>query len=359
MASNPQQQQSSISSPSPLVWFQLLDTATGLPYKGTAADYVSLPPGSIIAQFRDAVKKKDNDDRDAAVLTTFKSSQLLVYKNNAAFHKRNAPADEGKEESLKSSCLLDDLGITEEDALVVAVPTSRSSSRSSAESSLIGKEPNSKRKQRWIELNEILEVNARKLKNNDSTAYSSVTWNQVRTVFNPRKYVQPRRNIDDAQLSFLEQYLSITTKCFRAITTGNDAKRLYFIAPVLICVCILLDGDVDIVVEEDLVGKIVKAHGHFEFMLRRAKKAVCIVQAKKDDLEQGMVQNLVGCEVAAEEGGLDIVYGIVTNYIQWNFFRSLNDKVEREECSLRLTPNGPERESLKEIAEKIYEMLSN
>jgi hypothetical protein len=30
-----------------------------------------------------------------------------------------------------------------------------------------------------------------------------------------------------------------------------------------------------------------------------------------------------------------------------------------EECSLRITPNGPERESLKEIAEKIYGMLSS
>jgi hypothetical protein len=68
---------------------------------------------------------------------------------------------------------------------------------------------------------------------------------------------------------------------------------------------------------------------------------------------------LVGCEVAAEVGGLDIVYGIVTNYIQWNFFRSLNDKVEREECSLDLTPEGPKRKSLNKIAEKIYGMLSN
>lgn len=74
-----------------------------------------------------------------------------------------------------------------------------------------------------------------------------------------------------------------------------------------------------------------------------------------------MAQDLIGCEVAAPEGGgLDIVYGNVTNYIQWNFLRSLSDKVEKEEeCSLRLMPNGPEQESLKEIAEKIYGMLSN
>jgi hypothetical protein len=105
--------------------------------------------------------------------------------------------------------------------LVVVVPSSRSPIRSTSESSLTGKEPNPKRKQRWIEFNEILERNAKK--SNDSTAYSYITWNQVKTVFNPKNYVQPRRNIDDAQQSFLAQYLSITTKCFGDITTG---KRL-------------------------------------------------------------------------------------------------------------------------------------
>ena len=144
------------------------------------------------------------------------------------------------------------------------------------------------------------------------------------------------------------------------MTTGKEAKRLHFIAPVLICVCNLLDGndDVELVVEEDLVGNFVKAHGHFEFMLRRGNKAVCIVEAKKDDFEQGMAQDLVGCEVAADIGGLDVVYGIVTNCISWNFLRSLNDKVEMEECTLRITPDGPDKMSLQEIAEKIYAMLS-
>jgi len=50
---------------------------------------------------------------------------------------------------------------------------------------------------------------------------------------------------------------------------------------------------------------------------------------------------------------------LIENYMQWNFFRSLNDKVEIEECTLRLTPEGPERESLKKIAGKIYVMLSS
>jgi hypothetical protein len=105
---------------------------------------------------------------------------------------------------------------------------------------------------------------------------------------------------------------------------------------------------------------LVKANGHFEFMIQYGDKTVCIVEAKKDDMEQGLAQALVGCEVAAEVGGLDCVYGIVTNDTQWIFLRSLNNKVERDECSLDVRSNdGPVPESLKNIAEKIYGMLSS
>jgi len=114
--------QSSISSPSPLVWFLLLDSVTGKPYMGTSADYVYLSPDTVIAQFRDAVKVKDKEDGDSAILTSFKSSQLLVYKDKNAFDQRNATVDEGKQEPLKPSCKINGLGTTEEDALVVVVP---------------------------------------------------------------------------------------------------------------------------------------------------------------------------------------------------------------------------------------------
>jgi hypothetical protein len=106
-----------MSSPSsPLVWFQLLDSATGEQYKKTTADAVSLSPGSVVVQFRDAVIEKF-DKQKSSVLTGFASSQLDVYKNKAAFV-------DGKEEPLKSSCPLDGLGTTEDEALIVVVPPS-------------------------------------------------------------------------------------------------------------------------------------------------------------------------------------------------------------------------------------------
>jgi len=332
-----------------LVWYCLFDSSTGQPFLGTTADKVSVSISADVADFRDAVHTKN-----LSILTGIVASQLLVYKNKADFDKRDS-VDQEKEGPLDPTEPISFLGI-KDDMIIVSVTPYRGSS---PESRLIGKEPNPTRKQRWRELNDILERNSKSARTNDSSAYSSITWNQVKSVFNPTKYVQSRRNIDIAQLKFLSKYLSFTTQCFGDITSGKEAKRRHFIAPILVCVCFLFDGDVTILVEEDLVGTFVKAHGHFEFMLRRGSRAVCIVEAKKDDVEQGMAQNLVGCEVAAEVGGLDIVYGIVTSYIQWNFFCSLNDKVKKEECSLRLTPDGPELESLKEIAEKIYSMLSN
>ena len=109
---------------SPLVWFQLLDSATGEPYKGTTAEKVAVSSTADVADFREAVIEKF-DKQKSSLLTGFASSQLLVYKNKAAFDKRNSAADEGKKEPLKSSRLLDGLGKTEEDKdmLVVAVPS--------------------------------------------------------------------------------------------------------------------------------------------------------------------------------------------------------------------------------------------
>jgi hypothetical protein len=83
------------------------------------------------------------------------------------------------------------------------------------------------------------------------------------------------------QFCFKHPNSQLHDKCFGAITTGKEAKRLHFIAPILVCICFLLKGDVKIVAEEDLVGNFVKAHGHFDFMLTRGTKAVCIVEAKK------------------------------------------------------------------------------
>ena len=118
--SNSLMTQSSISSPSPLVWFLLLDSVTGKPYMGTTASSIlrSRIVVPIVDQFREAIIKKYKDE-DSNILTGLASSQLSVYENKNAFDQRNA---EGKQEPLKPSCKINGLGATEEEALIVVVP---------------------------------------------------------------------------------------------------------------------------------------------------------------------------------------------------------------------------------------------
>ncbi|KAI8833953.1 hypothetical protein BJ741DRAFT_610609 [Chytriomyces cf. hyalinus JEL632] len=207
--------------------------------------------------------------------------------------------------------------------------------RSSLNSSLSIKEPHAVRKRRWQKLNRILSPN-KKLKTTESEGYSYVTWSQVKDIFKLMSYLQTVKEIPEDTANLLFNHLSVLTKCFGPITTGGDPQRLHFIAPILIYVCSLFNGDATILVEEDLAGVELKARGHFEFVLRRGNKRICIVEAKKDDLGQGLVEDLLGCEVVAERDNLDKVMGIVTNYVQWNFLRSLDESIEMEECTLGL-----------------------
>jgi hypothetical protein len=178
-------------------------------------------------------------------------------------------------------------------------------------------QPDPDRKRRWDKLNEILLANKKKHKSTGTSAYSYVSWNEVELVLPTVIYEQTVKPIPDDVLEVLESYLEFASKSFGMVLTGKKAKRIHFIAPIIVCVSYLFGGDVVIEAEQDLNGELVKAHGHFEFVLRRGNKRVCIIiEAKRDDMEQRLAQDLVGCELASEHGRLDVVYGIVTNYLQ-------------------------------------------
>ena len=113
--------QSSVSPPSsPLIWFLLLESATGQSYKGTTASAVlrSSLVVPVVDQFRDAVHQ-DN----SAILTGITFSQLQVYKNKASFDKRNAAVGQEKQEPLEEDAAVYGLGKTEEEALIVVIPS--------------------------------------------------------------------------------------------------------------------------------------------------------------------------------------------------------------------------------------------
>ncbi|KAJ3281317.1 hypothetical protein HDU79_010851, partial [Rhizoclosmatium sp. JEL0117] len=172
--------------------------------------------------------------------------------------------------------------------------------------------------------------------NNDGfTPFSFITWNIVEDTFRPCLGTQ-----------------------LTGSSSNNEAKRIHPIAPIIWVVASLLDG-VNVDVERTIRGRRIKANGKFEFMLERQNKHICIVEAKKQDLDQGLAQNLVGCEVVADLDETHEVYGIVTTFEKWIFLKSLDGKILLDEnSSLSFDSDGvPDRAQLKNVVGKIYHLL--
>ncbi|KAL3674297.1 hypothetical protein V7S43_000252 [Phytophthora oleae] len=122
--------------------------------------------------------------------------------------------------------------------------------------------------------------------------------------------------------------------------------------------CNLFD-DVKLEVEETVAGNEVHADGHFEFVLTRGKTKICIVEAKKNDFEQGKAQVLVGCEGVADREGLHEVNGIVTDFLRWDLYRSGEKSILRDVSTLRVSSNELGIESMRDVCEMIYGVLSD
>ena len=106
-----------MSSPPSLVWFVLLDSATGEPYKGTSASSLLLSPLAVpvVDQFRKAVKAEYSNK-----LSSVDAGALLVYKNKAEFDKRTIQVAAERGQPLDPTEFLGALG-SKEDMLVVIV----------------------------------------------------------------------------------------------------------------------------------------------------------------------------------------------------------------------------------------------
>lgn len=193
-----------------------------------------------------------------------------------------------------------------------------------------------------------------------SLGYSYASWKQVKDYFHIVLDTFPTASgegLPQPLLTALHQYLSFASICFGSISEGRQPKRIHFIAPVIMIVGSFFNGDIQILVEEDIDGNRVHAHVHFDFVLKQRDKRICIVEAKKDDILQGQIQSLIGCEAICDVEDLDISYGIATNYLEWCFLKCEADKVTEEMLTVSLKDGRPTMESLRTIANKIIAIL--
>ncbi|CEG47798.1 uncharacterized protein PHALS_05133 [Plasmopara halstedii] len=95
-------------------------------------------------------------------------------------------------------------------------------------------------------------------------------------------------DIPDADIELLLARIVDVRQLYGQISDGNEARRLFFIAPILATVSRLLKN-VRILVEEDVVGKNVLLKGRFEFVLKRGTKIILLVEANREDMLRGLV----------------------------------------------------------------------
>ncbi|KAL3664679.1 hypothetical protein V7S43_010428 [Phytophthora oleae] len=111
---------------------------------------------------------------------------------------------------------------------------------------------------------------------------------QVKTPYHPTL-----KAIPDEKLDVLHSYLCLAHNAFGDIMTGKKGERLYYILPILACVCSLIE-DARLVDKYEVVGKSVPGGVTFDFVLERGRTRVCVIEAKRDDFQQGLAQFYVG-----------------------------------------------------------------
>ncbi|KAL4118624.1 hypothetical protein PRIC2_010949 [Phytophthora ramorum] len=197
------------------------------------------------------------------------------------------------------------------------------------------------RRKRWRELNEILDKNKKAKTNGDdgsSTGCFYVRWSEVKSVLDYERYEQERKPIPDHAFDFLIKYLKYAAKAMNGYTDASEGAKC-FIAPVLIMLCSLFD-DLKLEVEASVDGNEVHANGHFEFVLTR-------------------VQALIGCEAVADREGLYVVYGIVTDFMEWYLYRCGENSILLDSSTLSAKSEQLDIGSTRDVCEMIYGALSD
>lgn len=171
-------------------------------------------------------------------------------------------------------------------------------------------------------------------------AYSDFTLKQLRKDFGIENKI---KNIFDAEIKLVKP--SETLK--KAIHTAEQlplrtekAKSELLVLPILLDIWERNEHFFTIYSGENLNADKAKGlTGECDFILARDIDSyeinlpiISIVEAKKDDIEQGVAQcasQLLGARIFNEDSQkIDILYGCVTNSREWQFLRLKNSEVE-------------------------------
>ncbi|CAG8635788.1 10888_t:CDS:2, partial [Paraglomus brasilianum] len=224
-------------------------------------------------------------------------------------------------------------------ALLISLEESRRSSTDSVKSV--------QRKRRLEILQDYVSTH-KKRKSDGKLAFSEYDWTTVSDAFGVKSgfgadiFDPPNADVPSDTLDEVMRNLKLLRKAMGRPSAGVAAKRRYFIGAVIFSCAVFVSDEIAVDIESSLVGKEIPANGNVEFLVRIGNFVICIVEAKKSDFDQGRAQNYVECEVAYELNGgrQSIVYGIVSNFVDWVFVRLTDEDVKEAEYSVIFDKEG-------------------
>jgi len=205
-------------------------------------------------------------------------------------------------------------------------------------------DPDPKRRKRWDDLNREF---YKEFGDDRSVAFSSVTWKIVGPVFNScmETYTQDRKPIGQDMMSAARISLDLT-KALRAkgesINMKNEAIRSLMISLVVLAVVRpRLNNGYHVDLQESIYGEQFHCHGRYDIGVICDKVRILLIECKKEDMQLGYAQDLVTLEVASDIEEQKVIFGIVTNFIDWTFFKSCDDKIYMDDSNpIRFDKNG-------------------
>jgi hypothetical protein len=106
------------------------------------------------------------------------------------------------------------------------------------------------------------------------------------------RHVFEKRQVPDHVLESCLKDLR-KARCVFGVVIGNEAQRKHFVSLILLKVAILARGvgsneRVKIMVEEGVPKGTLNVNGRFDYVFKRGKRIICVVEVKRGDLEKGM-----------------------------------------------------------------------
>lgn len=173
----------------------------------------------------------------------------------------------------------------------------------------------------------------------DTIACSAVKWARVEDVYGDWICLDddafPCQEFKDADVAATIEALKSQQEIFGPCVEQKEQRRKMGIATIMIGAAKLLnDKAVQVRVEVPMKSAAVFSNGVADMLVSRNKKCkLLVVEAKKEDFDQGKAQDLVLMDVAIAENerlGVKVtpVFGIVSNFLEWHFYRYNADGIK-------------------------------